>query len=194
MNKGLDALGKGRVSPVAEQRAQVVRALEQAGEKLSGTRGGPALCERGAQVVEVAGGQPSERGPELCERLALDCVHEVGDVTEVGVERAARDSGALGHGGDGHAGEVAGGADLLGEGPPERTAGADAAAVRAGREGHDARLGPLVALLAQCLLHAVPSSVFHSLSSIAQAVQKPGTARRGTTSTRATWEVARDRK
>ena len=98
----------------------------------------------------MALGDAHHVGAELGQGLRLDLVDEVGNVSEVGVERAARDAGALGHGGHRDAGEVTRGVYLLREGLAQRASRSDAAAVRAlrdGRRGHGVSEGLVHACL-----------------------------------------------
>ena len=82
----------------------------------------------------MALGDAHHVGAELGQSLHLDLVDEVGNVSEVGVERAACDAGALGHGGYRDAGEVARGVYLVREGLTQRASRSNAAAVRALRD------------------------------------------------------------
>ena len=127
----LEALGEGGVSPVAEQRPQVVSALLDGEQQALGAGRGLGRAQRLGKVTEVAGGDLLHVDAEVCQGLVLDLGHKVGDVLEVGVEGAAGHAGALGHGGDGHARKVAGGVDLLRERASQRGAGTDASAVGA---------------------------------------------------------------
>ena len=77
----------------------------------------------------MRGGNALHEPADVHERLALAGLHQVWDVMEVGVERAAGKPGTFGDGRDRDAGQVARCLDLGGEGVAQMLARSDATPV-----------------------------------------------------------------